>query len=161
MIIISIISFFLEGILSKYLFNTLFIPCLSICLIILMYPCFKNKYNYYIYCIILGFFYDILYMNMIFYNFFIFLFLGYITLYLYSLLSNNILITITIYFLLIILYRIINFLYLCLFNNHEFHFLYFLKSIYSSIFLNIIFICIIYIIMKKSNTIKICLTKRL
>jgi len=143
---ISMFSFFLDGILSKYVLpNSLFLPLLTIVSLIIIYPYFNNdNYRYFKYIAILGILYDIAYMNLIFYNFFIFMLLGFINVFIKYLISDRLSINIFITIILIVVYRFINFMYINIVSSMSFEFLF--KSIYSSLILNIIYCVFIYLI---------------
>jgi len=146
-IFISLVSFFLDGILSKYISpNSIFLPLFTIVSLVLIYPYFNNNnYRYFKYIAILGLLYDIAYMNMVFYNFFIFMILGFINIFIKYLLSHRLYINILITIILITVYRIINFIFanITIKNISCYHLF---KSIYSSLILNIIYCIIIYLI---------------
>ena len=146
-IFISILSFFLDSILSKYISpNSLFLPLFTIVSIVIIYPYFNNNnYRYFKYIAILGLLYDITIMNMIFYNFFIFMILGFINIFIKYLLSHRLYINIIITIILIIVYRFINFIFINITVGNVNAFELF-KSIYSSLILNIIYCTIIYLI---------------
>ena len=137
-IFISLVSFFLDGVLSKYISpNSIFLPLFTIVSLVLIYPYFNNNNNrYFKYIAILGLLYDIAYMNMAFYNFFIFI---------KYLLSHRLYINIIITIILIIVYRFINFVFANITIKHVSWYDLF-KSIYSSLILNIIYCIIIYLI---------------
>lgn len=146
-IFISILSFFLDSILSKYIpSNSIFLPLFTIVSIVLIYPYFNNNnYRYFKYIAILGLLYDITIMNMLFYNFFIFMMLGFINIFIKYLLSHNLYINILNTIILIITYRFINFIFINITTGNVGTIELF-KSIYSSLILNIIYCIIIYLI---------------
>lgn len=146
-IFISILSFFLDSVLSKYIpSNSLFLPLFTIVSIVLIYPYFNNNnYRYFKYIAILGLLYDITIMNMLFYNFFIFMILGFINIFVKYLLSHNLYINILSTIILIIVYRFVNFIFINI-TNGNISSLELFKSIYSSIILNIIYCIVIYLI---------------
>jgi rod shape-determining protein MreD len=149
-VFVSVLSFLLDGIISKYITsNTLFIPLLTLMSLIVIYPYFKESYKYFRYCAILGFLYDIAYMNTIFYAFFIFILIGFIISYFYYLFSNTLFITILISLFVICFYRIINALFFITFKSANIDFTMFIKSIYSSIILNVVFCVLAYILTNK------------
>lgn len=146
-VFISIISFLLDGVLSKYISpNSLLLPLFTLVSLVIIYPYFNNNnYRYFKYIAILGFLYDIVYMNMLFYNFFVFMLLGFINMFIKYLLSHRIYINIFIVIVLIVVYRLINYIFLNLtIGNLSINYL--IKSIYSSLILNIIYCCSIYLI---------------
>lgn len=89
-IIIIIISFLLDGVLTNflpYLPNDLsiFTPLLTVTIIFLIYPFYyKKKKNYLITIFIVGLLYDLFYTNLLFFNAIIFLLIGYISSYIYK-----------------------------------------------------------------------------
>jgi len=145
----SVLSFILDGIISKYInFPNLFMPLLTIMSLIIIFPYFHEPYKYFRYCAILGMLYDIAYMNTIFYNFFIFVLLGFIISFFYYIFKTSITITMFISLIVIISYRTINTLFILLFKTIPINFNIYLYSIYSSLILNIIFCIIGYILTK-------------
>ncbi len=146
-VFISIISFMLDGILSRYILpNSLFIPLFTIVSLVIIYPYFNNNnYRYFRYIAIIGLLYDITYLNTLFFNFFIFMIIGFVIGLFNYLLSNNLYTSILITTVSIILYRIINYFFVVIFKNQSFNFLNLLESIYSSLILNIIYCITIYI----------------
>ncbi len=147
-ILISIVSFFLDGILSRYILpNSLFLPLFTIVALVLIYPYFNNNnYRYFKYIAILGLLYDIAYLDTLFLNFFIFMALGFVVGLFNYLLSNNVYIDVLITITVIILYRIINYLFATMFKNLSFSLFDLFKNIYSSLLLNIIYCIIVYIL---------------
>lgn len=145
-VFISVLSFILDGILSRYVGGMIW-PLFTIVSLVLIYPYFRsNDFQYFKYSAILGLLYDISYANTIFFNFFIFLILGFVVMMFYYFFSNRIYITAFISFLLIILYRIITMLFLILFKSYEISFQSLLESIYSSLFINIMYCIIMYVL---------------
>jgi len=145
----TVLSFLLDGIISKYIStNTIFLPLLTIMSLIIIYPYFKEPYKYFKYCSILGILYDIAYTNTIFYNFFIFIILGFIITFFYYIFSNRLLNTIILGFIVIILYKLINYLFILFFINNKLTFKVLYTNIYSSLLVNIIFLILGYILTK-------------
>ena len=144
-VLISVISFMLDGVLSKYLYSTLLVPFLTIVSLVMIYPYFKNNnYRYLKYIAILGLLYDIVYMNTIFYNFFVYILIGFIIIFIDYLLSNNLYVNLLTTVVCIIFYIFINQLFMALFQNDIFSFNYLFKSIYSSLILNILYCILLY-----------------
>ena len=149
-VFVSVLSIILDIIISKYVSNdSLFIPLFTIISLIIIYPYFHKPYKYFKYCANLGILYDIAYTNTLFYNFFIFILLGFIISFFYYLFSNTLNITILISIITIVSYRIINLLFFIIFKKIDFNFDIFLKSIYSSLIINIIYCILGYILTKK------------
>lgn len=73
-VIILVISFFLDGILSNFLPYmvgdlSFFTPMLTITSLVVIYPFFtKHKKTYFIICFVTGIIYDFMYTNLLFYN---------------------------------------------------------------------------------------------
>lgn len=147
-VLISIFSFLLDGILSRYILPTsLFLPLFTIVSLVIIYPYFNNNnLKYFRYVAIIGLLYDITYLNTLFFNFFIFVIIGFVVGLFNYLLSNNLCTSIIMSIITIILYRIINYLFVVIFKNYSFDFMDLLESLYSSLILNIIYCIIIYII---------------
>lgn len=146
-VLISMISFFLDGILSRYILpNSLFLPLFTIVSLVIIYPYFNNdNFRYFKFIAIIGLLYDIAYFNTLFYNFFIFIALGFVIGLINYLLSNNIYTNILMTVVSITAYRIITFLITIIFKT-SYSLSELLQSIYSSLILNIIYCLIIYII---------------
>lgn len=146
-ILIILISFYLEGIVSNFVDLNYLQPLFTLLSIIIIYPyLFNRKRDYFIICFITGLLYDITYTDTIFLNAFIFILMGYIIYLINIFITNNKLNVIFISFITIILYRIITFLVLIFINyiNKEINLL--INSITSSILINIIYIFLTYII---------------
>lgn len=149
-LVVSIISFILDGVLSKYLFSSLFIPLLTIISLIIIYPYFRNNnYRFLKYTFIIGLLYDISYANTLFYHTFIFLILGLIIILINYLFSRSLFININISIICIISYRVIDYLFLIIFKNFDISSISLFKTIYSSFLLNIVYCIILYIITEK------------
>ena len=94
-IIILVISFVLDGLLSNFLPYmvgdlSLFTPMLTIVSLIIIYHFFtKKKNNYFIICFIVGLIYDFMYTNLLFYNAILFLVLGLVIMFLYRYIRLN------------------------------------------------------------------------
>src|SRR5574344_2135808 len=94
-IILIIISFIMDGVLTNFLpYNinslSLFTPLLTVTILVLIYPFFYHKEKqYFIISIILGFIYDLFYTNLLFYDAIIFLLLAYIITKLYKVIGDN------------------------------------------------------------------------
>lgn len=147
-VIVTMLSFFLDGILSKYILpNTFFLPLFTIVSLVIIYPYFNNNnFRYFKFISLIGLLYDITYFNTLFYNFFIFIILGFIIGLLNYLLSNNLYTNLLTTIIIIIIYRIILFLIIFIFKNHTYSLFELLQSIYKSLILNIIYCIVIYIL---------------
>lgn len=147
-VFISVISFLLDGVMSRYILApSLFLPLFTIVSLVIIYPYFNNNnYRYFRYIAILGLLYDITYLNTLFFNFFIFMLIGFIIGFFNYLLSNNLYTSLLITIISIVLYRITNYLFIVIFKNYSFNFFDLLESIYSSLLLNLIYCIVLYIL---------------
>lgn len=145
-VFISVLSFFLDGILSKYISPTsIFLPLFTVVSLVIIYPYFNNNnYRYFRYIAILGLLYDITYLNTLFMNFFIFILIGFFVGLFNYLLSNNIYTNVMITIVTIILYRVCHYLFIVIFKSQDFNFMFLLKNVYSSLILNVLYCMIIY-----------------
>lgn len=144
---LSVFSFLLDGILSKYILPTsLFLPLFTIVSLVIIYPYFNNNnFRYFKYIAILGLLYDITYINTIFFNFFIFMMIGFVVSFFSYLLSNNLYTSILFTVISIFFYRLIVYLFMVIFRNVSFSFFDLIKSIYSSLLLNILYCILLYL----------------
>jgi len=141
---IIIISFLLDGIISNYIdFNSYFIPLFSLMSLVLIN---KKEENYYGYAILLGILYDISYTDTLFLNCFVFLLISSLIMKLFRLFNTNILSSILIGILSIISYRILTYFILSIIGYLNFSLKNLFISIITSIPINIIYICLIYLI---------------
>lgn len=148
-VIITIFSFLLEGIVSNIVSinSSLFVPLFSIISLILIYPFFNNdNSNFLKISFIIGLFYDFVYTDTLILNAFIFLTIGYLIKQINKRITNNVFNVIFMSILVISTYRIVTYSVLVFTNYLSWNFEYLLKSIYSSLILNIIFVVIVYLI---------------
>ncbi|MCI8460120.1 MAG: rod shape-determining protein MreD [Bacilli bacterium] len=153
-IIIIIISILLDGILTNYLpylVNdlSLFTPLLSVVSIFIIYPFYRKKEkNYFITIFIVGIIYDLLYTNLLFFNAVLFTSIAIIS----RLIYKNFEVTpirLIIYTTLIITsYEILTAAIILIFNLVPITFSKVLYKITHSLILNIIYIELIYLIIK-------------
>lgn len=151
--IILIISFYLEGIITNFInLNTkLFNPLFLFTGLILIYPLIINKRRYYQICLIYGFMYDLVYTNTIFLHALTFLLIGYLISKGMNYFENNLLNTNLLILISIPIYRIISYVLLCLVSDLSFNISELLKSITSSIIINILYGTILYLILKNKH----------
>lgn len=154
-IIISIISIILDGILTNYLpylVNdlTFFTPMFTVVLTFILYPLFfKNNNKYLIYLFILGIIYDLFYTNLLLFNGFIFVLLGYISIFIYKNFPVTIFRVIFYIILIISIYESMFALLILIFNLVPITFERLIYKISHSIILNVIYGFIIYLIVLK------------
>lgn len=144
-IIILLISFYLEGVVSNILNISFLIPSFTVISLMIIYPYLYNlKKDYYKICFIIGLLYDIAYTDTIFLNAFIFLLIGFIISKVNNIVTNNIFNMIPLSILVIILYRTITYTIL-LFTNYSILSINDLfNSIINSLLLNIIYGILLY-----------------
>ena len=153
-IVIVIISFFLDGILSNFLpfmlgDISLFTPYFTLISLIVVYPFFKKrKKDYYILIGVIGFLYDLFYTNLLFTHTIFFLLIGYIVNLIYTKMELNLLTNIFLIIFVIIFYQMIFALCLFIFNVVPITIESILYLISHSLILNIIYGEIIYLICK-------------
>ncbi len=153
-LIIVIISFFLDGILSNFLSYmisdlSLFTPYFTIVSIIIIYPFFAKKNNHYFILVgVTGFLYDLFYTNLLFTNTIFFLLIGLIVSALYKKIQLNIITNFFLLVFVIVLYHSIFALSLFIFNVVPITIDNVLYLISHSLILNIIYGEILYLICK-------------
>ena len=147
-LIVTILAFILEFIFNGMFYNSYFLPLVVISSLILLEPFFgKDKNRYLIYSFLIGLIYDIVYTGDYFLNAGMFLLIGFIVILINRNISNNFFTTLISLILLICLYRLLCFLYFGLLGIIDFNFNVLLKSIYSSLILNIIYGIILYFVL--------------
>ena len=149
--IILFISFYLEAITTNFInINTHFFnPLFSFITIIFIYPLFNNNYKYYKTCFIYGFIYDLVYTDTIFMHAIIFLLIGILISKSLNYFSNNIINLVLITLISLIIYRLVNYILICIVSEYTFKIRELLNSITSSILINSIYSVILYLVLKK------------
>lgn len=148
-LIVVIISFLIEGVLSKYISidSLLFEYLFTLISLIIVYPYFHNNENkYFKLSFLIGLLYDIVYTNTIFFNAFVFFIIAFIIKKINSFISNNSVNVAIISFIVIIFYRTIIYILLCLIGYLNFQIKDLLYSIVSSLILNMLYSIILYLI---------------
>ena len=141
--LILLISFFLDGIVSfvfnnNILFNSLF----SLMSLIIVFKYYKRREDlkYLINVSIVGLLMDIIYTDTLFLNAGIYLIVGIVVIKYYKFFTYNLLNSIILGFIIISLYRLLSFLVLSNMGVISVDFYKLIESIYSSLFLNLIYI---------------------
>ena len=146
-IIIIIISFFLDSIISNLIgLNSIFMPLCTLMSLIIIYPYYKFKNDFLITSFITGVCYDLIYTNTIVVHGFLFLIMAFIIIELNIVLSNNYINVAIMGIVLIIVYRSLTYGFLLITGNISFDILALFKSIYSSVIINVIYVSLAYII---------------
>lgn len=154
MIIILIISFLLQSLLSNFIgINTnLFNPIFPIIALLIIYPYLKNnKKEYLIYSSIYGLLYDLFYTETFILYTFLFFIIAIIIIKLDKYFSRNSINICLMTILIISIYRLINYIILVLINYLDFNIFILLKSIYSSLILNILYALILYVLCNRKE----------
>lgn len=141
MILICILSFLSDGIFSLiFNNNSLFLTIFSLMCLIVIYPYLKNRnYLFYIGSII-GFLFDIVYTQTLFLNTIVFFLLTLLIYFYYKYMPYNIINTLILSLIIIVLYRLITYIFFIIFNDNIFNIHALLKSVYTSIVSNFIYV---------------------
>lgn len=151
-IIILIISFILDGILSSFLPYSvgnlsLFTPLLTIVSLFIIYKFYYHKEKeYYIIAFILGIIYDLFYTNLLFFNGLVFLLMAYLFVKIYRVLKVDSFRIIIYICLVIIFYEVVCSIVFLIFNLVPITFNGVLYKITHSLLLNIIYGELLYVI---------------
>ena len=151
-VILFIISFFLDGILSNFLPYivgdlSFFTPMLTIVSIVVLYPFFAKKLKtYFVSCFLLGLCYDFMYTNMLFYNAILFLMLGLLSVLLYRYIQVNWLSILLFIFIMIVSYECMNAIIILIFNLVPMTFYRLLYKLGHSLLLNLLYGELLYFI---------------
>jgi len=135
-----IISFFLEGILSKCIYSL--IPLFTLTSLVSASYYLKEE-KIIKYSLIIGILYDITYTNTIILNGLLFFFLSTITIYFNKNYNKKIINLLLINIIIIILYLLLTYFILILFKYIDFNFIYLITTIFKSIITNTIYILIL------------------
>lgn len=149
--IIVLISFFLESILSNYIniSTNFFTPLFTITSLIVIYSKFENKYLKI--CLLFGLLYDLVFTDTLFINMILFLLIGFFVKFVNIYLPKNYINNSIILIIIIIFYRIFIYIIMLMANQVTNNAFLLFKSIYSSLLLNIIYGLVIYFIIKHTK----------
>lgn len=149
-LLILVLSFILDGVLSNFLSFlpndlTLFTPLLTVTSIFLIYPFYKKQENkFYLTVFILGLLYDLFYTNLLFFNAFLFLLVALISKYLYKNFELSPLKLVFYIILIITIYETTGVLIILIYNLVPLTIYKLLYKITHSLILNIIYAELIY-----------------
>lgn len=150
--LILVISFLLDNLISFFLnTNLLFNPLLSLVSLIIIFRYYhrKDENKYLITSFVLGLVYDIVCTDTVFLNAGIYLLLSLFIIKFYKIFSYNLLNSAILLIIVIIIYRSITFLVLSNFNFISFNLYHLLRSIYSSLILNLLYLSFLFLKKKK------------
>ena len=148
---VLIISFILDSIVSNFIsLDSLFFPLFTLMALIIIYPYFNNnRQKYFGVCLVTGICYDLIYSNTIIIHGMLFLLIGFIITRLNLIISNNSINVGIMAIVCIVIYRFLAYGLLLITASTSFEWFSLLKSIYSSLILNIFYVILIYIITDK------------
>ncbi len=146
--LVLVISLLLEAIFSNIVsLNSLLIPLFLITSLVIIYPYFcKKNINFFLVCLVSGFLYDLIFADSLFINTLSFSFAGIIIILGYSYVNYSIYSSNILNIIVIILYRIISYLLLCIIGYTTFNENILLSGVSSSLILNIIYGLILYLV---------------
>lgn len=145
---VVVLSFVLDNVFSNFVsIHGLFMPLFTLMALIIIYPYFnQDAKNYLLTCFFTGLAYDLIYTDTVIIHAFLFLIIGYLIMKLNLIFSNNYLNVSIMAVICIVVYRIIYYILLLMTANLKWSGLLLLKSIYSSLILNIIYILLAFLI---------------
>lgn len=148
--IILVISFLLESIISNFIdMFSIFNPLFTLTTLVILYPYFSKKKEYFKMCLLFGLLYDLVFSNTLFINATLFVVVGLFTKLINYYLSNNIINNSIILIINIIIFRTSTYIILVLADILKFNIFSLFRSIYSSILLNLLYSIIIYFVSQK------------
>ena len=149
-IIILVISFLLEGVISNFVpVNGFLAPLFTLTALIIIYPLFDESFEYYKYAFITGLAYDLFYTDTIVFHAIIFTFMAFLITRLNLVLSDNYVNVLIIIAICILVYRVITYGLLILVSSMSFDFLSLVFSILKSLIINLIYSVILFFVFKK------------
>ena len=147
--IVLILSFFLEIIFSNIIpFTSLLVPLFLVVSIVIVYPYSKSKLYFVIICFICGLIYDLGFFNTVFVNTLCFTAIGLLIIFLHTYINYNLVSTSIVTVIIIVLYRLISYLLLCLTAYTNFYVDTLFRGIYSSLIINVIYGISIYLLLE-------------
>ena len=154
-LIIIIVSFLLEGIVSNFVpMNSFLVPLFTLTALIMIYPLFDEAALYYKYTFITGLAYDLLYTDTILFHAIIFCFMAFLITKLNLVLSDNFINTLIIIGVCILVYRVMTYSVLILVGSVDFSISDLIFSVLRSLIINLIYSLILFLIIKKGQKTK-------
>lgn len=146
--LVTVFSFILEYFVNLVSYDSIFIGLIIFSSMVLLQPYFKNNRKLYlVYCFILGFFYDLIYTGIYFMDAGLFLLIGVIVCFINDITPNNFFVSLLELILLICLYRILSFVFLCINGVVVFDLFILFRSIYCSILTNFLYGIVLYFVL--------------
>lgn len=154
-LIIIIVSFLLEGIVSNFVpMNSFLVPLFTLTALIMIYPLFDEAALYYKYTFITGLAYDLLYTDTILFHAIIFCFMAFLITKLNLVLGDNFINTLIIIGVCILVYRVMTYSVLILVGSVDFNISDLIFSVLRSLIINLIYSLILFLIIKKGQKTK-------
>ncbi len=141
---ILIVSFLLEGVLSKYFPVNYFSSLFGLTALIVSYPYFTSKNVYFKHAFVYGFLYDLFYTDTLVFYAFVYLFMAFVISKIYLVLPINFLNLIFAICICIFVFRSITYLCFVITGNLSFDFFAYMKSVRDSLIVNLIYGILIY-----------------
>lgn len=149
-VILLLISFLLEGIISNFVpINGFLLPLFTLMALIIIYPLFDEHSEYYKYAFITGLAYDLFYTDTIIFHAIIFCFIAFLITRLNLVLSDNYFNILIIVAICILIYRSVTYGLLVLVSNMSFDFITLMLSVLKSLIINLIYSMILFFVVKK------------
>lgn len=149
-VILLLISFLLEGIISNFVpINGFLLPLFTLMALIIIYPLFDEHSEYYKYAFITGLAYDLFYTDTIIFHAIIFCFIAFLITRLNLVLSDNYFNILIIVAICILIYRFVTYGLLVLVSNMSFDFITLMLSVLKSLIINLIYSMILFFVVKK------------
>ena len=149
-VILLLISFLLEGIISNFVpINGFLLPLFTLMALIIIYPLFDEHSEYYKYAFITGLAYDLFYTYTIIFHAIIFCFIAFLITRLNLVLSDNYFNILIIVAICILIYRFVTYGLLVLVSNMSFDFITLMLSVLKSLIINLIYSMILFFVVKK------------
>lgn len=149
-VIILIISFLLEGVISNFVsINGFMAPLFTLVSLIVIYPLFDDVSEYYKYVFVTGLVYDLFYTDTIIFHAIIFCFMAFIITRMNLVLSDNYINFLIIMAICILIYRTFTYSLLVLVSSVSFSFIALILSILKSLIINLIYSAILFFVLKK------------
>lgn len=149
-VIILIVSFLLEGVISNFVsINGFMAPLFTLVSLIVIYPLFDDVSEYYKYVFVTGLVYDLFYTDTIIFHAIIFCFMAFIITRMNLVLSDNYINFLIIMAICILIYRTFTYSLLVLVSSVSFSFIALILSILKSLIINLIYSAILFFVLKK------------
>lgn len=151
-IIIIIVSFLLEGVISNFVsINGYFAPLFTLISLIMICPLCEESTSYYKYAFFSGLVYDLFYTDTIIFHAIIFCFMAFIIQRLNLVLSDNFINVLITVALCILIYRVFTYSLLVFINSVSFDIEALGFSVLKSLVINLLYSMVLFFIIKKFN----------